>query len=434
MHIWTLKNYWPVFFKMKAPWNIITLICLLLLCFGCSHGANRKEGMKEIPGIPGKITERVPCTSNPDFSYALYLPAAFDKNKFWPLLLAFDPGGSGMRPVERYKLVAEHYGFILMGSNDSRNGQTLAQTELILQALFADIHNRFPVDTSRLFLTGFSGGSRIASLTAMFYGGVRGVIGCGAGLPVNRPPLFKFDYFGLVGTSDFNLTEMTKLPVLFDQYHIRHYIGSFSGGHDWPPADCMETAFLWMLLNRLRDSNSPIDDTLVQHLDQKLHSLSEYPTYLQTHPEILQKEGKEQQILSNAFMGKDITWWEKKINAYQFISTGKPSKDDSLMYLRLLSWIGQTCYSNLLTAMVQDDRTIAARVIPVYELAEPNNPEPNFIASILAVRNNDPDLALKELKIAIKKGFNDRPRVMRQKEYDKMRENLEFFDLVQQMQ
>jgi hypothetical protein len=162
--------------------------------------------------------------------------------------------------------------------------------------------------------------------------------------------------------------------------------------------------------------------------------LSEYPTYLQTHPEILQKEGKEQQILSNAFMGKDITWWEKKINAYQFISTGKPSKDDSLMYLRLLSWIGQTCYSNLLTAMVQDDRTIAARVIPVYELAEPNNPEPNFIASILAVRNDDPDLALKELKIAIKKGFNDRPRVMRQKEYDKMRENLEFFDLVQQMQ
>jgi hypothetical protein len=58
---------------------------------------------------------------------------------------AFDPGARGKLPVERFKEAAEKYGWILAGSNNSRNGPLQPSAEA-WRALWQDTHDRFAID------------------------------------------------------------------------------------------------------------------------------------------------------------------------------------------------------------------------------------------------------------------------------------------------
>jgi len=71
---------------------------------------------------PGRIIERVVCRNNSEQTYALYLPSNYSYSQKWPLIAAFDPGARGNLPVEHFREAAERYGFIVCGSNNSRNG------------------------------------------------------------------------------------------------------------------------------------------------------------------------------------------------------------------------------------------------------------------------------------------------------------------------
>src|SRR5689334_804285 len=70
----------------------------------------------------GRIIDSVTCAAEPSQSYALFVPANYTASRAWPVIFAFDPGGRGRNPVERYQAAAEQYGFIVAGSNNSRNG------------------------------------------------------------------------------------------------------------------------------------------------------------------------------------------------------------------------------------------------------------------------------------------------------------------------
>src|SRR5580704_3827412 len=71
---------------------------------------------------PGQIIAHVPCAKDATQSYALYLPSNYTPDRAWPVIYAFDPGGRGQNPVTRYQDAAEKYGYIVAGSNNSRNG------------------------------------------------------------------------------------------------------------------------------------------------------------------------------------------------------------------------------------------------------------------------------------------------------------------------
>src|ERR1043166_4119416 len=74
----------------------------------------------EIP--KGRILEKVACAADPDQTYALYIPTSFDPSRRWPILFCFDPGARGKAPVERFQAAAEKFGWLVAGSNNSRNG------------------------------------------------------------------------------------------------------------------------------------------------------------------------------------------------------------------------------------------------------------------------------------------------------------------------
>src|ERR1035438_578156 len=80
---------------------------------------------------PGRIIDDVKCAADPSQSYALYLPSNYSPGQSWPVIFAFSPVARGRVPLERLQEAAEKYGYILAGSNNSRNGDSQSSTAAI---------------------------------------------------------------------------------------------------------------------------------------------------------------------------------------------------------------------------------------------------------------------------------------------------------------
>jgi pimeloyl-ACP methyl ester carboxylesterase len=211
---------------------------------------------------PGKVIERVTCLKDESQSYALYLPSQFAPDRSWPILYGFDPGARGVRPVERFKEAAEKYGYIVVGSNNSRNGPGVPLSQIIA-ALFEDTRSRFPLDEKLVYATGFSGGARVAGSVAQSLGDrIAGVILCGAGFSPGRPatkPL-SFPVFGIAGGEDFNWIELRRLNRALDSVGSVNRFVTFEGDHAWPPSDFCSAAMEWMELQAMKSGRRPRDE------------------------------------------------------------------------------------------------------------------------------------------------------------------------------
>ncbi len=234
------------------------LACLLL-----AAASWLPSGREEL--ARGQVIEKVACSNDATQTYALYLPSRYSPDKAWPILYAFDAGARGVLPVQRFKDGAERYGYIVAGSNNSRNGP-IAVSEAALRALLADTASRFSIDPTRVYLTGFSGGARVAVLAGLGPGSrVAGVIGCAAGFPDGIRPSasIPFAYFGTVGTDDFNYPEMKQLDQTMAKLGVPHWLQVFEGPHDWPPPDVCTRAIEWMEVQGMRSNVRPRDEALL---------------------------------------------------------------------------------------------------------------------------------------------------------------------------
>ncbi|MBS1788025.1 MAG: hypothetical protein JST85_09900 [Acidobacteria bacterium] len=216
----------------------------------------------------GKIVERVTCLKDASQSYALYLPGSYTKARRWPILYAFDPGARGALPVERFKEAAEKYGYIVAGSNNSRNGPGVNLSEIIA-SLLEDTSARLAIDESRAYTTGFSGGARVASVVAFWaQGRIAGVIGCGAGFSPEAKPSkdLPFVFYGVAGSEDFNLIEVRQLVKTLEELGATARMAEFEGEHSWPPAVVCTQAIEWMELQAMKSKRRARDEKLIAEL------------------------------------------------------------------------------------------------------------------------------------------------------------------------
>ena len=177
----------------------------------------------------GQVIPEVKVTADPAETYALYLPKSYSPARAWPLILAFDPGGRGRTPVERYQAAAEMYGVIVAGSNNSRNYSR--ENDRAVVAMATDVLARFHVDERRVYTAGMSGGARVAMGTALASSGIAGVIASSAGFPDGTPRAsVPFLVYGTAGTEDFNHLEMRRLD---QKLTTPHHLAIFQGGHTW---------------------------------------------------------------------------------------------------------------------------------------------------------------------------------------------------------
>ncbi|TRZ43736.1 alpha/beta hydrolase [Robertkochia solimangrovi] len=243
----------------------------------------------QLPDIkPGELTDSVRVTTMENDTYAIYLPPEYsygDTAKKWPVLYVFDPSGKGADAVRRFIPGAEAYGFIVIGSNDIRNGPYQVNFNKV-RHIFDDTEQRFFIDPQKIYLAGFSGGARLATAIAVISDKVKGVIANSAsfaGSTAYTPSTYKFIYVGLTGDEDFNYMEMHSSDVYLQKVGFNSTLLVFDGGHEWAPENYLTKALRTMVLrslnmNILKPSNYDIAMLYQEdmHFDKDLENANRF--------------------------------------------------------------------------------------------------------------------------------------------------------------
>ena len=209
----------------------------------------------------GRVVETVATLKESSQTYALYLPSNYTPTRRWPTLYCFDPLARGALPVKLFSEAAERFGWVVVGSNNSRNGPLKPSLDAT-RAMMEDTQARLSVDATRTYAAGFSGGARHAILLDFLCRHcLAGVIASGAGYPPNFKPAapVTFALFGTAGVDDFNFPEMKALEAELSRLGASHRFESFDGGHAWPTPELAAAAVEWMELQAIKSGLRPSD-------------------------------------------------------------------------------------------------------------------------------------------------------------------------------
>lgn len=202
----------------------------------------------------GRVVEAVATLKDPAQTYALYLPSNYTPARRWPMLYCFDPLARGAVPVKLFSAAAERFGWVVVGSNVSRNGALKPSLDAT-RAMIEDAQARISVNGARTYAAGFSGGARHSILIDFICRHcLAGVIAAGAGYPPNFKPEapVTFALFGAAGVDDFNYPEMKTLDATLARLGAAHRFESFEGGHAWPTPEVAADAVEWLELQALK--------------------------------------------------------------------------------------------------------------------------------------------------------------------------------------
>jgi hypothetical protein len=218
---------------------------------------------------PGQIAVMT-CAADSTQSYALYLPSSYTTAKRWPIIYLFDPGGRGERPVALYKDIAKTHGFILAGSNNSRNYS--GDQAKAVNSIWQDTQLRLSLDEHRAYASGFSGGARVAGAMALggASGQIAGVIAHGAGYPNGKAQSKDaLPYFFAVGDQDFNWPEVVNIRRERGEQGSPYRVRVYPGKHQWAPAAVMEEAMQYMNLKAMQAGTLAPDAAFIGRLYEK---------------------------------------------------------------------------------------------------------------------------------------------------------------------
>jgi hypothetical protein len=441
--------------------TITRLIRLFFLFYSCIASSSITGKFQSGNIVPGKIIDTVSCKTDPTQSYALYIPVKGNKEVL-PIIYCFDPHGDGALPLKKYRSLADAYGFILVGSNNSKNGNDWQTTENSWRHLFDDTQDRLKIDRHRIYTCGFSGGAKVAGFVALQHSVVKGVIAGGAGLPDGTPAGdFNFSFTAIAGEGDMNMTELISISNDLDKTRTRHRIVFFDGKHEWAPENTMRLAFAGWQFDAMLTGVIPPDNTFINSYIAK--SKGRIETYRQAHqlikavqectlainfldgltPEVrwfkekaasLTKDKKYQQQLRDQerllarerdtkadymshFQQGDNQYWTRTISDLQAKAGAKTP--ESPMYQRLLAYLSLAFYSISNHLLNSNENNEARHFVELYKMADPTNSEAWYFSAVLHAREGHADAVESDLRKAIQYGFRDRGRVVQQQEFKK---------------
>lgn len=452
---------------MKAPHFIQLLLCICLI----SCAANPRHENPNIDSTliaqkntsdtfeTGRIINPVSCLSDKNISYALYIPIKNDKQNL-AVVYFFDPHGDGSLPLEKYKSLADSYHFILIGSNDSKNGNDWNDAENIWKVLNADVQKRIPFSPDRIYTAGFSGGAKVATLLALQHPEIKGVIADGAALPeIARAGNVGFTFTGIAGNGDMNQSDLISVNNILAKTTTKHRLILFKGKHEWAPETIMNTAFAGFKFDAMRQHLINIDtifiddfvrksenfiqqnlkennfleanqvcslsikllDSLTKKVNwfqQKQDAILEDPVFkkqLIAAQNILAKEENIKSGYQNHFAVADTDYWKQTISEVH--EKAKLSNAESEMYQRLEAYLSLAFYSISNQLISQQENSQASYFIKLYKDVDPTNSEAWYFSAILNARNKNANATKNDLLRAVSLGFNDKKRLEAQPEF-----------------
>jgi hypothetical protein len=414
----------------------------------------------------GKVIDSVVCKTDATQSYALYIPIRGDKQAL-PIIYFFDPHGDGALPLRKYRMLAETYGFILAGSNNSKNGNDWPTTENIWRHLYSDTQGRLKIRRDRIYTCGFSGGAKVASYVAIGQAAedpaVKGVIANGAGLPdgVLASDL-SFSFTAIAGEGDMNMTNLVFLSRDLDKTRTRHRLILFDGRHEWAPIATMGMAFAGWQFDAMRDRLIPKDDPFIHgygvkskdriaeysrsgrlikaeeecrisinFLDdlgseaawfkEKDAAISQNESFLQEKKEqehLLEQEENIKAGYAQHFQQRDMNYWTAAIADLKK-RAGEKGKERGMVQ-RLLAYLSLAFYSISNHLIDANENGGARYFVDLYKMTDPSNSEAWYLSAVLDARENQQAAAESDLHKAVQNGFRDRKRLMRQAEFQRL--------------
>lgn len=423
----------------------------------------------------GKIINNIVCKNDASQAYAVYIPVKF-KAETLPVIYFFDPHADGSLPLKKYKVLADEFGFVLIGSNNSKNGNDWQTTENIWNSLFNDAQGRLTYDHKRIYTCGFSGGAKVAGYVALHHSEIKGVIANGAGLPDETPAgNFNFSFTAIAGKGDMNMTDLVALNSELDKTQTRHRIILFDGKHEWAPASTMNIAFESLEFDAMHDKLINKNDSLVnafineskkrlnddlktndllqadEECKLSINMLSEltddanwfkekdvsitnnvsYTKQLQSQQNLFSIEQSKKAEYQQQFQQNDMPYWTATINELQ--TKEKIHTAEGEMYQRLLAYLSLAFYSISNQLINNNQNESAQYFVALYKLADSTNSEACYFSAVLNARNNNAKAAKDDLQKAAGYGFNDIQRMMNQPEFQKLSTQMNFAEIESKM-
>lgn len=479
------------------------LVCLSLCCFAQAAPAQAVSQTPAPPTPPptagrtlspaeepprGQLVERVAARRDPSQTYALYLPSNYTRARRWPIVYCFDPLARGALPVKLFSEAAERFGWVVAGSNNSRNGPLKPSLDAAA-AMIEDAEARLSLDRGRVYTTGFSGGARQAVLLDFLCRHcLAGVIAVGAGYPPNFKPAapVTFALFGVAGVDDFNFAEMKALDAELSRLGATHRFERFEGGHAWAPQEVVAAAVEWMELQAVKTGKRDRDEAFVagvwerrlaeaRRLEADADAYAAFRAYeslaadLSGLRDVTEAEGKlkalgaskdvkgalkeeagqsdrQQRIVAELFelVEKRRGEFEVKVEAaaqFRRLLEGLRAKakagadtGERRVARRTLNQVAAHFYEA--AANLRQRGARGAEVVEALEVAAevaPNSPQLFFELAVAHAENSDRKRALAALRTAFEKGFKDADALGREPALEALRNDAEYKRLVESL-
>jgi dienelactone hydrolase len=385
------------------------------------------------------------CQSDSNNTYEVFIPERNSSLEKLPLLVILDSHGSGKFALNKFKHSAMQYSTILVASNLVKNG--LEGYENTIQALVDDVRSKYPIGND-IFVTGFSGGARMALGYALTHQ-VNGLILCGALANADQIKATHCSVISISGMDDFNFIETAQYLFQEQSTPKNLKIELTDASHSWPDSIMLANAFGFLSLscpsvNAETSSKSQLK-TYNQDQQTRINSLKKHGDFLKaiviahnlsttepfnedkvfasTYNELKSNSGYISQLNKlktnldfemsvrqpylDAFRTKDMLWWEKEIRKTELkIKTEKDSYTKNT-YSRIKGFWGIASYSLCKQAVNEHNATKLNRILSVYHMLEPENPDMLYFSSFPSFWKQNDEATITMLKKALKSGYSD---------------------------
>ncbi len=467
--------------------HYLIIIALSLTHFSCGSKKEDKNvintainSRNEQFNIPdsvraGYFYPRIKVNNDELNTFALYLPKLYNNTSSWPIVFFFDAGGNGALPVAKYQQLADSLGYVLIGSNVSKNGQDLDEAKIIWNTLKNICFNNLSIDRNRILLAGFSGGARVCCAIGSTEASISGIIANSAGAQQLEELLNQNTFFiGLAGNGDMNRTEMLSIEQHLESTSLAHFYIEFDGKHEWAPSKIMQKALMLASMNAYLKNPNAVDISLIENFIsnqtkeiqklkmedrwveayhelllltngakgintlpvEDLDSIKNHPGYIAQKNENLklttQETELQQEIYKLMLENSNPISWKAKIDQIRKNSVQKNKKGQ--MNQRLLGYASLVCYSLSNRNLVAKNYAAAEILVNCYEIADPENAEVYFFKAILSGSKADSINTKFYLKKSLALGLTDKKRILNQSEFNFLKDDKIFREFLNQVQ
>jgi predicted esterase len=228
--------------------SVFVLIALLIVCATLSFYALSMSGTLGWVQVlsRGQVVDRG--------NYLVFLPKGINMQEKHPLVFALSPTADARSMIAKWSGVAAKHQWIVAASKDFHNDVSANIVFPAVEAELTDVETNYPVNLTRVIMTGLSGGAMGSHAMSAYYPDRVTAIVVNTGM-INEIfyedssyPLGKWAVF-LASPTDFRYEEMKRDRAFLDSKGwVTEWI-EFTGGHALAPDEVYEQAAAWLEKN-----------------------------------------------------------------------------------------------------------------------------------------------------------------------------------------